>query len=113
MRQRLTQWHARDLQGARTDDLGFDERTAGFGQPGAGPIAPRSVVVVEVERNSDSRGHRVPLTDFVADRDRRERRVEPRAAKQGGTRTANHVGAKNTAGIDGLPGIDAERQQAG
>ena len=67
----------------------------------------RSVVVVEVERISDSCGFGVPLMTYVGDRDQAYRWAEQQAAKNGARWKAAYIGAKNAASIDGLPGVDA------
>ncbi len=101
---KILRLHGRGTFVAPGDD-GYDELIAGFGQPGFGPIARRSVVVVEIERISDSCGYGVPLMDFVTDRDQHERWVEARAAKGGRDWKADYIREKNAESIDGLPAV--------
>jgi len=65
--------------------------------------APRSVIVVDVTRVSDSCGYGVPAMDFKADRDVLARW----AATQGAEATAAYRVEKNATSIDGLPALDA------
>ncbi len=90
-------------------DEGYETLVAEFGQCGDGPIARRAVVLVDVERISDSCGYGVPLMEYTGDRDQHERWVEAKAAKGGSGWQADYIGEKNAASIDGLPGVDASR----
>lgn len=103
---KIVRLHGRGSVNAPGDD-GYEDLVGGFGPCGNGPIAPRTVVVVEVERISDSCGYGVPLMEYVADRDQHERWVEAKAAKGGSGWKAEYIGAKNAESIDGLPGVDA------
>jgi hypothetical protein len=64
--------------------------------------APRSVIVVDVSRVSDSCGYGVPRMDFVEDRDAMARW----AATKGAAALPAYRLEKNTLSIDGLPGLD-------
>lgn len=87
-------------------------RVVRWGEPGfdeaAEPFTPvdrhgsRAVIVVDVERVSDSCGYSVPLMDYVADRDLLIRSHSRRS-------DADLVGygrTKNARSIDGLPALD-------
>jgi predicted pyridoxine 5'-phosphate oxidase superfamily flavin-nucleotide-binding protein len=66
----------------------------------------RGIVVVEVERISDSCGFGVPRMEVVAERDQLLRWSETQEAKQGPAWKARYMRAKNARSIDGLPGYD-------
>ena len=70
--------------------------------------APEEVVMVDVERISDSCGFGVPLMEHARDRDQLERWAEQRRSKDGADWKAKYVGANNARSIDGLPGIAAD-----
>jgi Pyridoxamine 5'-phosphate oxidase len=61
----------------------------------------RSIVVVDLDRISDSCGYSVPLMEFVADRDVLDRSQERRPPDY----YAGHAVARNATSIDGLPGL--------
>lgn len=65
--------------------------------------APRSIIVVEVTRISDSCGYGVPRMDFVEDRAALSRW----AAAKGPEALPGYRREKNTQSIDGLPALDA------
>ena len=81
------------------DDAGFADLRARFTKSRDKGV--RSIVVVELERISDSCGWAVPVMQHVADRDvldvSQERR-EPEYFVQ-------YAAAKNASSVDGLPGI--------
>lgn len=64
-------------------------------------LSTRAVVVVDVERVSDSCGYGVPLMDFVAERDQLDRW----AAAKGPEGITTYVAQKNAVSLDGLPGL--------
>lgn len=66
----------------------------------------RGVVVVDVNRISDSCGFGVPRMELVAERDQLLRWSEQQQAKQGDAWKARYMAAKNTASIEGLPGYE-------
>jgi len=66
--------------------------------------APRSVVVVDVARVSDSCGYGVPRMDFVEDRDVLARW----AAKKGEDALPGYRRENNATSIDGLPALDPD-----
>ena len=81
-------------------DRRFDELIGHFAaQQGA-----RAVIVVSVERISDSCGYGVPLMTFQAHRHNLEHWVEAK----GPDALAGYWADKNAASIDGLPGYPAE-----
>jgi len=64
--------------------------------------APRSVIVIDVTRVSDSCGYGVPLMEYKKDRDVMARW----AATKGADALPGYRVAKNTKSIDGLPALD-------
>ena len=64
----------------------------------------RSVIVVEVDRVSDSCGFAVPLLDYVGDATLLTEWAAPQDRRGPGSRTASRT---NAASIDGLPGARA------
>lgn len=81
------------------DDPQFAELRPHFGKPR--DLGLRSIIVVDLDRVSDSCGYAVPLMDFVGDRDvldrSHERREEPYFEDYWSTRNAES--------IDGLPAV--------
>ncbi|MHB8466978.1 MAG: pyridoxamine 5'-phosphate oxidase family protein [Acidimicrobiales bacterium] len=69
---------------------------------GGDGVGVRSVVVIDVDRVSDSCGYAVPLMDFAAHRTTLDEWSERKGAE--GVRT--YWGEKNTTSIDGLAGLD-------
>jgi len=70
--------------------------------PGADGVGVRSIIVVEVQRISDSSGYGVPLMSFEQDRptlDQWSRRKGPDGIR-------DHWSEKNRASIDDLAGLD-------
>jgi Pyridoxamine 5'-phosphate oxidase len=63
--------------------------------------AQRAIVLVEVDRVSDSCGYAVPLLDFVADREVLDLRQE----KKGPAAYRDYPRTKNAESIDGLPAL--------
>jgi len=66
-------------------------------------LSTRAVVVVDVERVSDSCGYGVPLMDLVGERDQLDRW----AASKGEDGIRDYITEKNAASLDGLPGLPA------
>ncbi|RKS08806.1 pyridoxamine 5'-phosphate oxidase [Nocardiopsis sp. Huas11] len=83
-------------------DAGFDELRAHF--PKERTTGQRSVIVVDVERISDSCGFSVPLMDLRGDRDLLDRHHE----RQGPDSFARYWHERNAASIDGLPALPQE-----
>ncbi len=65
-------------------------------------VAPRAIIVVDVDRTSMSCGYSVPFMDFVEDR---RRLIEWADSKSDEDVTAYRAG-KNAVSIDGLPALD-------
>ena len=88
---------------------GFAELRAQFGK--ARDRGLRSIVVVDLDRISDSCGYSVPLLDYVGDRDVLDRSQE----RRDDTYFAEYAETKNARSIDGLPGLAGARhpQDAG
>ena len=68
----------------------------------------RGIVVVELERISDSCGFGVPRMNLVAERDQLQRWSEQQEAKHGAAWKTRYMREKNVRSIDGLPGYDVE-----
>lgn len=84
------------------DDAGYTELRERFGKPR--DLGLRSIVVVDLDRISDSCGFAVPLMDFVSDRDVLDRSQQRRTADY----FAEYGATRNATSIDGLPGLDAD-----
>jgi predicted pyridoxine 5'-phosphate oxidase superfamily flavin-nucleotide-binding protein len=86
----------------RRDDPGFDAALAGFGEAATSrrPYL-RAVVVVDVVRVSDSCGYAVPRMELVEERETLDRVWRTRDDD----RIARYHAEKNTASLDGLPGL--------
>lgn len=69
--------------------------------PGARRVGVRSIIVVDAERISDSCGYAVPLMSFDAHRTKLDEWAE-RKGEQG---VVDYWAEKNTASLDGLPGL--------
>jgi len=78
-------------------DPGFDDLVGRFGEhPGV-----RSVIVIDLQRISDSCGYAVPRLDYVQDRDV----LDLDAAKKGPDKLAAYRAQRNAVSIDNLPGL--------
>jgi hypothetical protein len=84
------------------DDPGFDAELAAFGEAGSSrrPYL-RAVIVVEVARVSDSCGYAVPRMELLEERETLDRVWQTRDDE----RIAAYHAEKNTASLDGLPGL--------
>jgi hypothetical protein len=93
---RIVRFHGRG-EAVELDDPRFAGLAARFGPD----LASRAVVVVEVERISDSCGYGVPLMAF------REHRpnLDHWALGKGAEGLADYRATRNAASIDGLPGL--------
>ncbi len=79
-------------------DEGYDELAARFTDiPGA-----RAVVVVDIERISDSCGYGVPLMTLEGERDL----IQPYFERKGDEGSADYRRRKNRTSLDGLPAFD-------
>jgi hypothetical protein len=83
----------------RPGEAGFDDLYAGFDVEAEHGL--RSVIVVEVERVSDSCGYAVPLMDYVGDRTL----LTQWAQRKTDDDLAAYRAKKNAASIDGLPAL--------
>jgi hypothetical protein len=83
----------------RPGEVGFDELHAGF--DGSAERGLRSVIVVDVDRISDSCGYAVPLMDFVGDRTLLRQWSERKTDEE----LAEYRATRNTTSIDGLPAL--------
>ncbi|HUR24304.1 MAG TPA: pyridoxamine 5'-phosphate oxidase family protein [Acidimicrobiales bacterium] len=97
---RIVRLHGRG-EAVLADDPRFGDLAANF------PTRPgiRSVILVRVERISDSCGYGVPLMRFEAERDQLDRWAE-RKGPQG---IVEYHATRNSESIDGLPGTVAGR----
>ncbi|MCU1688099.1 MAG: pyridoxamine 5-phosphate oxidase-related FMN-binding protein [Jatrophihabitantaceae bacterium] len=80
-------------------DAGFEELRSAF--PKDRTLGQRSIVVVDVERVSDSCGYAVPFMQFESDREVLDRSHERRDPEY----FDGYWQDKNTASIDGLPAM--------
>jgi len=69
------------------------------------PLA-RGIVIVDVERISDSCGFGVPRMEVIAERDQLQRWSEQQQARNGDDWKQQYMTAKNAVSIDGLPAYD-------
>ncbi len=67
----------------------------------------RAVVIVEVQRVSDSCGFGVPLMELVEERDL----LRPSAEKRGPEGLAEYRAQRNAVSLDGLPGMSGPPNQ--
>lgn len=77
--------------------------------PGGDGVGVRSVVLVDVERISDSCGYGVPLMGFEGHRPT----MDEWAARKGPEGVEHYRADKNSSSIDGLPGVPARNGQEG
>jgi hypothetical protein len=70
------------------------------------PQARRSIILVHVQRVSDSCGYGVPLMHFEGLRDHHSLSVAKRLRTMGEDGFASYLRGKNPASVDGLPAID-------
>lgn len=83
-------------------DPGFAELAASF--PGQVGVGARAVVIIDVQRISDSCGYGVPLMELQGHRPQ----LDAWAERKGTDGIAAYWEEKNRASIDGLPGLTAE-----
>jgi len=95
-RPRIVRLHGRGRVVLPGDDL-FDRVDGAH----PGHLGARAVIVVDVERVSDSCGWGVPQMDFVADRDI----IRPWAEKKGPDGLDVYRAQKNAVSLDGLPAL--------
>jgi predicted pyridoxine 5'-phosphate oxidase superfamily flavin-nucleotide-binding protein len=82
------------------DELGFEESVQ--------PEGRRSVILVHVERISDSCGYDVPLMDHVAQREHHPKAVAKRLRTMGADAYVDFARDRNAKSIDGLPAVPAK-----
>jgi Pyridoxamine 5'-phosphate oxidase len=84
-------------------DAGYEELRSRF------PDLPgeRAIIDVSVGRVADSCGFGVPRMDLVGPRDK----LLTSAERKGPEKVAEYQALKNTQSIDGLPGLDPEKQE--
>lgn len=93
----IVRLHGRGRVVSRYDEE-YDDLVSRFDDlPGA-----RAVVVVDIERISDSCGYGVPLMELVGERDL----LPPYFTRKGVAGSAEYRRRKNRASIDGLPAFD-------
>lgn len=85
-------------------DEGFDELLGRFEGGLDESRGARAVIVVDVERVSDSCGYGVPLMSHVGERDL----LPPFMERKGAEGRAAYRRQKNRTSIDGLPGFDMD-----
>lgn len=93
------------LHGRGTVALPGDERYEDVVSRHPPHPSTRAVVVVDVERISDSCGHGVPVMEFVGERDL----LRLSAEQKGREGLQAYRATKNAASIDGLPGLGEGR----
>jgi hypothetical protein len=91
----------------RPDDEEFEELRAEFAKPAE--LGQRSIVVVDVERVSDSCGYAVPLMDLREDRDLLDRSH----ARRDDSYFETYWRERNAVSIDGLPALPDLPDRAG
>lgn len=97
-RPRVVRIHGRGTV-VRKDDSEFANLRRAFGKERV--VGQRAVIVIDVERLSDSCGWALPLMDFVADRNILDLHQE----KKGAVAYLDYGETKNARSIDGLPAM--------
>jgi Pyridoxamine 5'-phosphate oxidase len=88
-------------------EAGFEELSSSCGfEVGAVPELRRSIVVVELDRVSDSCGYGVPLMSYQGRREHQELWAAKRLRVGGPDALLDYQREKNEMSIDGLPAID-------
>jgi hypothetical protein len=95
---KIVRLHGRGTPVLPGDD-GFDALVGAFPKPPQPGL--RSVIVVEVQRVSDSCGYAVPLMDYVGDRDLLFQFHGRRSADE----LAQYHATRNATSLNGLPGL--------
>ncbi len=85
-------------------DEGFDELLGHFDGGLDESVGARAVIVVDVERVSDSCGYGVPFYEYAGERDLLPQYME----RKGVDGRADYRRLKNRTSIDGLPGFDMD-----
>ena len=87
-------------------DPGFDELAGEFDAQPQVAQARRAVIVVDVERISDSCGYGVPLMSFEGLRPHQDAWAAKRVRTGGPDALLEYQRAKNAVSLDGLPAVD-------
>jgi hypothetical protein len=88
-------------------DAGFEELLSSCGfEVGAVPELRRSIVVVELDRVSDSCGYGVPLMSYQGRREHQDLWAAKRLRVRGPDALVEYQREKNEVSIDGLPAVD-------
>jgi hypothetical protein len=83
---------------------------ADFDPPHEFEVARRAVILVEVERISDSCGYSVPLMSYEGERVHARKSVEKKLRVGGEGAIIDYMAEKNAVSIDGLPAFDVAEQ---
>jgi predicted pyridoxine 5'-phosphate oxidase superfamily flavin-nucleotide-binding protein len=103
---RIVRLHGRgEVVAAEAPEFAALLEQAGFDQP-AVPEARRAVVVVRVERISDSCGYGVPLLSYEGRRPHHDAWAAKRLRAHGPEALADYQAEMNSTSIDGLPALD-------
>ncbi len=97
---RIVRMHGRG-RAVQAGESGFPALRQRF--PGGDGVGVRSVVVVDLERISDSCGYGVPLMSFDGHRPT----MDEWAARKGAEGIERYWAEKNSSSLDGLPGVTA------
>jgi hypothetical protein len=90
----------------------FEAALAQFSLNPEAKAVARAVIVVDVERVSDSCGYVVPIMTYERERDQMYRWAEAREAKYGPGWWDDYKRQKNAVSIDGLPALDTAPEMA-
>jgi hypothetical protein len=82
------------------------ERELDFGDIPAAAEASRAIVVVDLDRISDSCGYGVPLMRYEGDRTQQLAWIDSKLRREGEDALMDYVAEKNAASIDGLPAFE-------
>jgi hypothetical protein len=106
---RIVRLHGRG-EALMAGDPRFDEllERCGFEDPSI-PEARRAIVVVEVQRVSDSCGYGVPLMSYEGRRPHMDAWAGKRLRVGGEEALADYQRKKNSVSLDGLPAVELER----
>ena len=106
---RIVRLHGRGEVVAAADER-FEElfERGGFAVPSIDEVR-RAIVVVAVDRVSDSCGYGVPLMSYEGEREHARLSAEKKLRVMGAEALREHVATRNEASIDGLPVLDADR----
>jgi hypothetical protein len=104
---RIVRLHGRG-EAIAAGDARFEEQVGALGLAAPGPPERlRSLVVVDVERISDSCGFGVPLMRYEGERPQGVAWADTKLRKGGPDALREYVAQRNATSIDGLPAVDA------